>query len=325
MKTKILKLLRGQETYISGQELCNQLGVSRTAVWKVINQLKESGYGIEAVPNRGYHIVSYPDILSKEEIESQVETRKIGKKVLYLNKTSSTNIEAAQVALEEDEGLLVVADIQTAGKGRRGRAWTSPKRTGIWMSMLLKPQISPSSASMVTLVTALAAVRAMNTLKGIKAEIKWPNDIVVNGKKVCGILTEMNCELDFIHYVVVGIGINANMKEFPEEVEKVATSLFLEAGKKVNRGQLIVTFLKEFEVLYETFVEQENLSFMKTEYESHLVNRNKQVRVIELKNTYTGVARGINEQGELRVELSDGEIKEIISGEVSVRGIYGYV
>lgn len=325
MKTKILKLLRGQETYISGQELCNQLGVSRTAVWKVINQLKESGYGVEAVPNRGYHIVSYPDILSKEEIESQVETRKIGKKVLYLNKTSSTNIEAAQVALEEDDGLLVVADIQTAGKGRRGRAWTSPKGTGIWMSMLLKPQISPSSASMVTLVTALAAVRAMNTLKGIKAEIKWPNDIVVNGKKVCGILTEMNCELDFIHYVVVGIGINANMKEFPEEVEKVATSLFLEAGKKVNRGQLIVTFLKEFEVLYETFVEQENLSFMKTEYESHLVNRNKQVRVIELKNTYTGVARGINEQGELRVELSDGEIKEIISGEVSVRGIYGYV
>lgn len=325
MKTKILQLLRGHETYLSGQELCKQLGVSRTAVWKVVNQLKECGYVIEAVPNKGYHMVSYPDILSKEEIQSRVNTKRMGKRVLYLEETESTNIEVAKVALKEKEGLLVVSDIQTAGKGRRGKPWVSSKGTGIWMSLLLKPNIIPSSAPMLTLVTALAMVRVMNKLEGIKAEIKWPNDIVVNGKKVCGILTEMNCELDFINYIVVGTGVNVNTENFSEEIHKVATSLYLETGKKINRGQIISSFLKEFEDLYETFLERKSLDFMKIEYESNLVNRDQQVKVIELRNTYIGCAKGVNEKGELLLELADGTIKEIVSGEVSVRGIYGYV
>lgn len=325
MKSKVLKLLRGQQSYISGQEICNQLGVSRTAVWKIINQLKESGYEIEAVSNRGYRITSYPDILSKEEIESQVSTKWIGQNVLYREQVSSTNIEAAQVALQEEEGLLVVADVQTAGKGRRGKGWSSPKGTGIWMSLLLKPRIEPALASMLTLVTAMATVKALNTIEHIKAEIKWPNDIVVNGKKVCGILTEMSCELDYINYIVIGLGINANMKMFPEEIQAVATSLFIETGEKVQRGTLIAAFLKEFEVIYETFLEERNLSFIKEDYETYLVNKDKQVQVIGAKETYLGIARGITKTGELIVELPDGTMREVVSGEVSVRGIYGYV
>ncbi len=359
MKSEILKLLREADDYVSGQELCDRFDVSRTAIWKVINQLKEEGYSIEAVRNKGYHIVSSPDLLNKEEIESHVGSKKIGCHVVSLESTDSTNVQAKILAEQGcHHGTVVVADQQINGKGRRGRAWESPKGTGIFMSLVLRPTFAPSQAPMLTLVMAYSVVngikRYMEGMDNIDVQIKWPNDIVVNGKKVCGILTEMSTEIDYINYVVIGVGINANMESFPEEIQEVATSLKLEleaaehqikqaaehqikqetehqinqesqVESRVHRARLIGYILEEFEVQYEKFCLAGNLSFLQEAYNKSLVNRDRQVRVLEPANEYEALALGIDERGELIVRCIDGEVKKVYAGEVSVRGIYGYV
>lgn len=333
MKTKILTILKNSEKHVSGQSLSNQLGVSRTAIWKVINQLKEEGYMIEAVPNKGYRIVAYPDIITAEEIKSILRTKEIGKEVLYYDMVDSTNTKAKQLAEQENtHGLLVIAEQQEMGKGRRGKNWNSQKGTGIWMSLIIKPKIKPVSASMLTLVAALAVTKAIRQMgeqeenrNNLEAKIKWPNDIVVNGKKVCGILTEMSSELDYIHHVVIGIGINANIEKFPDEINHIATSLLLEGKKHIKRSQLVAFVLEAFEAYYIKFLKTENLETMITEYNQWLINYEEEVKIIEENVTYTGVAKGITATGELIVILPDGTRKEVVSGEVSVRGLYGYV
>lgn len=326
MKTEILQMLRKSDGYVSGQMLCDTFGVSRTAVWKVINQLKEEGYQIESVSKRGYKLIDAPDILSKEEIESRMETRWAGKTVAYFDEIDSTNTKAKFLAEEGAvHGTLVAAEKQNAGKGRRGRAWTSPKGSGIWMTLILRPDILPQSASMVTLVAALAIAKTIKKRYALDAKIKWPNDIVVNGKKVCGILTEMSSDMETVNHIVIGMGINANTKTFPEEIQDKATSIALEKGNEtINRSSLIADIMKEMEKLLDTFFETESLNFMKEEYESYLVNIDKKVRILEPKAEYTGIALGIKENGDLVVQLEDGTVKEVMSGEVSVRGIYGY-
>lgn len=333
MKTKILTILKNSEKHVSGQSLSNQLGVSRTAIWKVINQLKEEGYMIEAVPNKGYRIVAYPDIITAEEIKSILRTKEIGKEVLYYDMVDSTNTKAKQLAEQENtHGLLVIAEQQEMGKGRRGKKWNSQKGTGIWMSLIIKPKIKPVAASMLTLVAALAVTKAIRQIgeqeenrNNLEAKIKWPNDIVVNGKKVCGILTEMSSELDYIHHVVIGIGINANIEKFPDEINHIATSLLLEGKKHIKRSQLVAFVLEAFEAYYIKFLKTENLETMITEYNQWLINYEEEVKIIEENVTYTGVAKGITSTGELIVILPDGTRKEVVSGEVSVRGLYGYV
>lgn len=333
MKTKILTILKNSEKHVSGQNLSNQLGVSRTAIWKVINQLKEEGYMIEAVPNKGYRIVAYPDIITAEEIKSILRTKEIGKEVLYYDMVDSTNTKAKQLAEQENtHGLLVIAEQQEMGKGRRGKNWNSQKGTGIWMSLIIKPKIKPVSASMLTLVAALAVTKAIRQMgeqeenrNNLEAKIKWPNDIVVNGKKVCGILTEMSSELDYINHVVIGIGINANIEKFPDEINHMATSLLLEGKKHIKRSQLVAFVLEAFEAYYIKFLKTENLETMITEYNQWLINYEEEVKIIEENVTYTGVAKGITATGELIVILPDGTRKEVVSGEVSVRGLYGYV
>lgn len=328
MKREILELLRRTEGYVSGQELCGMLGVSRTSIWKAVNQLKEEGYVIDSAPNRGYRLRSVPDVLSAEELESRMNgrTRWAGRKVCYYEELDSTNSRAKKLA---DEGLphgtLVLTESQTAGKGRRGRQWASPAGSGVWMTLILKPKIQPASASMLTLVAALAVQRAVNRLTGLTALIKWPNDIVVNGKKVCGILTEMSSEVDYIHYVVVGIGINVNVEGFPLELKETATSLYLETGRRCQRAALAAASLEEFEALYERFLETEDLSGFKEEYEAGMVNLGRRVRVLAADHTYEGMAVGIDEEGQLLVETEDKTLRRVMSGEVSVRGIYGYV
>lgn len=333
MKTKILTILKNSEKHVSGQSLSNQLGVSRTAIWKVINQLKEEGYMIEAVPNKGYRIVAYPDIITAEEIKSILRTKEIGKEVLYYDMVDSTNTKAKQLAEQENtHGLLVIAEQQEMGKGRRGKKWNSQKGTGIWMSLIIKPKIKPVAASMLTLVAALAVTKAIRQMgeqeenrNNLEAKIKWPNDIVVNGKKVCGILTEMSSELDYINHVVIGIGINANIEKFPDEINHMATSLLLEGKKHIKRSQLVAFVLEAFEAYYIKFLKTENLETMITEYNQWLINYEEEVKIIEENVTYTGVAKGITPTGELIVILPDGTRKEVVSGEVSVRGLYGYV
>ena len=326
MKEEILRLLRSADGYISGQELCNRFGVSRTAVWKAINQLKEAGYEIEAQQNKGYRLMAAPDLMTEAEIKSLMHTDWVAKEVLYFDTIDSTNTKAQELAEKGyPSGTLVVADKQESGKGRRGRSWVSPSGTGIFMTLMIKPDINPNNASMLTLVAALAVAKAITSVTGEKAMIKWPNDIVVNGKKVCGILTEMNAQFDYINHIVVGIGINVHNESFPEEISQMASSLMIEAGgKRFHRAQIIAETMSYFEQYYDTFLKTQDLSALVREYDKLLVNRNKSVRVLDPKEPFDGKAMGITPKGELIVDTWESR-KLVSSGEVSVRGIYGYV
>ena len=326
MKTELLKILRESDGYVSGQQLCERFHVSRTAVWKVIQQLKEEGYEVEAVKNRGYRIMTTPDVITAEEISSRLHTNWMAENCIYLESVDSTNNYAKRIAEDgTPSGTLVVADEQTGGKGRRGRSWSTPKGSNIAMTLLLRPRFRPEHASRMTLLAAMAVTCGICRVTGLDAGIKWPNDVVVNGHKVCGILTEMNTEVDYINYVVIGIGINVNQKEFPEEIRETATSLALELGHPVRRTLLINGVMCAFEEYYRIYRETLDMSRLKEIYDQELVNVEREVKVLAPGGDYTGISHGINNQGELIVELSDGTIREVNSGEVSVRGIYGYV
>lgn len=326
MRSKILSILRNQKGYVSGQELCEKFGVSRTAVWKAINLLKEEGYEIEAVPNKGYHIVACPDVILAEEVKSRLQTKWVGKDVKYFEMINSTNTKAKQLAEEgASHGTLVIADEQNRGKGRRGRQWNTPPGTAIAMTLVVRPQMRPEKVSMLTLIMGLAVASACNQLPGVHSEIKWPNDIIADGKKICGILTEMSAELNAIHYLVIGVGINVNMLSFPEEIKDIATSLALITGRKVNRAEVIQLCMQYFEKYYEEFQKTEDMSVLMEPYNKLLVNCGQEVRVLEPGNEYTGISMGINEQGRLLVKKEDNTLEAVYSGEVSVRGIYGYL
>lgn len=325
MKSEILRMLRETEGYVSGQELCNKFGVSRTAVWKTINQLKEAGYEIEAAQNKGYHLVSVPDVMDTVELESIRATDWAGCEIYYFDSVDSTNTKAKELAEEgHPAGTLVVADQQVAGKGRRGRVWESPHGTGIFLTLLLKPDINPNNASMLTLVSAMATAGAIRRVTGENAQIKWPNDIVIDGKKICGILTEMSAQFDYINYIVTGIGFNVHNESFPEEISKTAGSLYLACGKRFHRADLIEAFLEEFEKYYAIYLETQDMEGLYTEYNQMLVNMGRQVKVLDPKDPFEGKAMGITKKGELIVDTWESR-KLVSSGEVSVRGIYGYV
>ena len=326
MKEEILKMLRETDGYISGQELCNKFGVSRTAIWKVMKQLKEAGYNIEAQQNKGYHIVSAPDVMDAAELKSIWKPKWVGCEILYFDSIDSTNTKAQELAEKGyPSGTLVVADKQIAGKGRRGRNWESPSGCGIFMTLMLKPDINPNNASMLTLVSALAVAKALADITGKDAKIKWPNDIVIDGRKVCGILTEMSAQFDYINNIVIGIGINVNNSSFPEEISATASSLrLLSGGQKYRRAEIIEKIMKYFEKYYSIFLETEDLSALVNEYDAMLVNMKKQVKVLDPKEPFEGKAMGITKTGELIVDTWESR-KLVSSGEVSVRGIYGYV
>lgn len=347
MKTEILSLLRDSKESISGQELCERFHVSRTAVWKVIKQLKEEGYAIEAVQNKGYRLVETPDVLSKEELVSSMHTKWAGQSLFYYPETGSTNLDIKQLAeTGASHGTLAVADAQTAGRGRRGRKWQSPQGTSIYMSILLRPQMSPEKAPMLTILMALSVTRALHDVlvcremknvadSGSCAEadsdgqpvigIKWPNDVLLNNKKICGILTEMSLEGQDIQYVVIGTGINVNTQDFPEEIAEIATSIRKETGRNWKRAEIVVKVMDYFEQYYDAFEKEQDLGFIKDEYESYLVNMDRSVRVLDPQGEFEGISRGIDHKGELLVERENGEITNVFAGEVSVRGIYGYV
>lgn len=326
MKTEILRFLKEAQDYLSGQELCEQLGVSRTAVWKVIRQLQEEGYEIEAVRNRGYRLADSGDVFTEAELESVISTRVAGRNLVFLDMVDSTNTRAKQLAeAGAPDGTLVVAETQSSAKGRRGRSWMAPSGSGVWFSLLLRPKIAPEHASMLTLVAAMAVETGIRDLAGIEGRIKWPNDIVIEGKKICGILTEMSADMDDVNHVVVGIGINANIREFPKELRDKATSLLLVSGQMVRRAALLNAVLLAWEEYYGKYLQTEDLSLLAAEYNTRLAGLGGMVRVLAPKREYTGISRGINHKGELLVEREDGTVTEVMSGEVSVRGIYGYV
>ena len=321
-------MLKEADDHISGQQLCEQFQVSRTAVWKVVNQLKEEGYQVEAVRNKGYRIIESPDVLTREELSVQIgdATRWAGQEIVCFTETDSTNVRARKLGENgAAHGTLVVAEQQTAGRGRRGRGWESPAGSSIYMSLLLRPEFLPNKAPMLTIVMAYSVATALREQTGLDFRIKWPNDIVLNGKKVVGILTEMSTEIEYINHVVIGVGINVNTEAFPEEICATATSVRRESGKTWRRAELIAAILRQFEVQYERFVKEEDLAYLREAYDAILVNCNREVRILGEKDGYRAVALGIDDQGELLVRKEDGTVTSVYAGEVSVRGIYGYV
>ena len=318
LKQKILDILKSADGYVSGERISEQLNISRAAVWKHIKKFKEDGYEIESVTNKGYRLISSPDIITESGIKSGLNTEFIGHKLFIYDETDTTN-ERAKANSDAPEGSVFIAEVQTHGKGSRGRGWVSPRGTGIWHTILLKPDISPLEVSQITLVAGLAVCKAI----GLDAKIKWPNDIVIDGRKVCGILTEMSAEMDMVNYVVCGIGINVNTESFDKEIEHRATSMYIESGVKYRRDEIIARLMNEFEYYYKKFL-NDGLNAILDEYKEYCVTIGRNVSVIFKKETVTGTAVDVDENGALVVDTADGIIR-VTSGEVSVRGIYGYV
>ena len=271
-----------------------------------------------------YEEIVTGSIYNETTIADQIHTKWAGKTVHFARETDSTNLWIKRLAKEgAPEGTLALAEFQSAGRGRLGRSWEVPEGTSVMMSILLRPKFEPQYAPTLTLVMGMAVAKAVKKL-GFDVSIKWPNDVVVSHKKICGILTEMGVRDGKIDYAVIGVGINVNIREFPEEMADKATSLYLESGREFDRSQLPGLVMEAFEEYYEKFAATCDLSGLKEEYESILANYNQPVRVLA-KEPYEGVARGITDGGELRVEKTDGTIVAVSAGEVSVRGLYSYV
>lgn len=319
---RILELLRRQEGFLSGEDIGRELSITRAAVWKGIKKLREEGYEIEAVTNRGYRLTNPETMYNKRELEQGLKTKTMGQSIYFYEETDTTNNRARELALEgAPEGTLVVAEKQTAGRGRRGKVWESPLGTGIWMSLVLRPQIMPAGASVLTLLCGLATAEAIEVETGLSVGIKWPNDILINGKKAVGILTEMDCEMSQVHFVIPGIGINVNTTSFPPEIADIATSLYLECGKTVSRRRLVHKVLERLEEHYETFLRTGSFTAMLEDYRKHCITLGKEVHVMG-REPFFAEALDITPEGELLVRRADNGKEEVVfSGEVSIRGV----
>lgn len=325
MKEEILGYLKEQKDFRSGEEISKKLGVTRAAVWKAIKKLQADGYRITSSTKKGYKLIESPNLVTPHEISEILNTKVLGKKIYYFEEVGSTNNEAKALCREwPEEGTLVIAEKQSGGKGRLGRTWESPSKTGIWMSLVLCPEIMPQYASQITLIAGLGMCEAIKDITGLEAKIKWPNDIVVNGKKICGILTEMSAQVEAIDYIVVGIGVNVNMTSFPEELP-YASSLALEGGKSYSRREIVARFLQIFEKDYEAYKQKPDLEAIIGRYEANCITLHQMVKIISRNEEMIAKAEKINKDGTLVIKMTDGTVKQISSGEVSVRGLYGYI
>ncbi|MEH7109315.1 biotin--[acetyl-CoA-carboxylase] ligase [Bacillus sp. JJ1764] len=308
------------ESFLSGQYLAELIGCSRTAVWKHIEELRKEGFELEAVRKKGYRIVKTPERITADEIRLGLVTEFIGKNIYYQETVDSTQKIANQLASSDSpEGTVVIAEEQKSGKGRMNRKWHSPKYTGIWMSLILRPNIQLIKAPQLTLLTAVAIVQAIEETTGIVPEIKWPNDLLVNGKKITGILTELQAEADRIHSIIIGMGINVNQKkeDFPEDIQKIASSLYIEKGETVSRANLIRNICKHFEKLYIIYLNQGFLP-IKILWESYAVSIGRTIRARTITNVIEGKALGITDEGVLKLEDSSGTIHHVYSADIEI-------
>mgnify|MGYP003861438967 CR=1 FL=1 len=317
-----MRLLKeSRPEFVSGEDICKNLKVTRTAIWKHIQALREDGYEIEARPRAGYRLTAAPDRLFAEEIRDGLTTDFIGRKVYYSETISSTNDLAKELARGgAGEGSLVVAEEQTGGKGRLGRGWCSPRYKGIFFSLILYPRVNPSEAAQATMLAAVAVAAAVRDETGVAVGIKWPNDLLVDGKKICGILTELSAEMERINHLVVGIGINANQDagDFPEEFRHSATSLKLQAGRAVSRVRLLQAALGQFEEWYKIWLTR-GFEPVLAKWKEMSVTLNCPVRVSTLNMSWEGWAEDVDGDGALLVRLPDGKLQRFLSGEVSLR------
>lgn len=322
---KVLKLLMDRQgKYISGEEMSSNIGISRNAVWKHIETLRETGFNIKAQTQKGYMLMGIPDNLLPDLIEYYLPAGSMVKKIVRYDTIGSTNEAAKGLAADgSEEGTIVVSEEQLSGKGRITKGWYSPKAEGIYCSVILRPNVPVSEVSKLTQLVGLGIARAMRN-EGLDAMIKWPNDIVIGRKKVCGILTEMAAEMDRVHYVVTGFGINVNNEDFPEELRDISTSLYLESGKRFDRNKLLASVIGEIGTEYSRYINGDYNEFI-TEVKDISATLGKRVRILKNNMIYNGTALDILPSGALLVETDDGNITEVQAGEVSVRGVMGYV
>jgi BirA family biotin operon repressor/biotin-[acetyl-CoA-carboxylase] ligase len=323
-KDSLLSLLEAESgQYVSGEEISRKMNVSRTAIWKQVQKLEADGYVIEAVPRLGYRLTGKPSRLSVHELLPKLNTKQFGRNLRLLDSVPSTQDELRQLAEEGAlEGTLVIAEQQTNGRGRMGRSWVSPAGKGIWMSLLLRPPVSLQLTPQLTLLTAVALSRAISRIVPVTIGIKWPNDLLVGGKKISGILLESAAEDERLRYVVVGMGISVNLDstDYPEELLVKAASLKMLSGNAVNRSDLIAAILEEFERLYELYLEQ-GFATIRALWEAHAVTLNNQTLLHTPQGSIQGVPRGLDEMGGLLVEMEDGSYRTIYSAEVGDRDV----
>ncbi|WP_062198223.1 biotin--[acetyl-CoA-carboxylase] ligase [Massilibacterium senegalense] len=319
LREKLLQILYENEgEFISGQKISEMLDCSRTAVWKNIEELRKEGFELEAVQKKGYRIISKPDRLAEHDIQFNLKTKTFGQIVYAYESITSTQEVAKQLSVEgAKEGTIVVAEEQTKGRGRMNRPWNSKKSDGIYFSLILKPKISIQEAPQLTLLAAVGIVRAIKKVTDLDCHIKWPNDVLLNGRKLVGILTELQAEADQIHSVMIGIGINVNQKRFPKELEKIATSLYLQMNKKIERVQVLQAVLEELEELYEDYI-QYGFDVVKMLWESYAISIGKEIHAHTLRGTITGTAKGITKQGVLLLEDANGVVHEIYSADIEI-------
>lgn len=321
LRSKVMEAFsRAEGEFVSGQEMADYIGCSRTAVWKHIEDLRNDGYILEAVRRKGYRLLSVPEKVSANEIQMALETKRLGRVIHYEESVDSTQKIAHSLANRGAvEGTLVVAEEQTTGRGRLSRSWHSPKYTGVWMSLLLRPKIPLYEAPQLTLLAAVAAAQAIERVTTLQPEIKWPNDLLLNGKKITGILTELQAESDQIHSVIIGMGINANLTaiDFPQELEDIATSLFIESGQLVSRAKLIAEVLLCFETLYDRYL-IEGFTPIKSLWESYAMSLGKEIKATMLNETVIGTALGITDAGVLLLEDKQGKVHSIYSADIEI-------
>jgi len=329
MRDKILKvLIDNRDKFLSGETISSFLGITRSAVWKHIKSLQQDGFEIESRSGLGYRLVAIPEELDEVTLAETMKTKTMGKNIELHQSIDSTNNRARELALEgADEGTLIIAETQLEGRGRLGRNWVSPKGKGIWMSLILRPNLPPDQAPRITAMAAVAVRKALNKATGLNIGIKWPNDIIIDGKKVCGILTEMHADIDRIHYVVVGIGINVNMtqEDFPTDISSTATALRIALNRWVDRRQIIALVMEEIEEIYFKYLETRDFKQILDLCRQYSITLNRPVKVIGRDTTFEGFAIDFDEDGSLLVKKEDGIIVKVMSGDVSVRGRHGYV
>ncbi|MGG3282384.1 biotin--[acetyl-CoA-carboxylase] ligase [Paenibacillus solani] len=304
--------------FLSGEEISRKLSISRTAVWKQINKLRNLGYEFEAIPRMGYRMMDEPDALSMDTLTAGMTSEYFGKPLILLDKTNSTQEDARQLAEEgASEGTLVISEEQTGGRGRMGKKFYSPRGKGIWMSLVLRPKQPLHLTQQLTLMTGVAVCRAIAKCTGVQTDIKWPNDILFQGKKVCGILLESATEDERVRYCIAGIGISANLKEsdFPEDLRNVATSIRMAGGAAVNRTELIHSIMAEMEGLYQLYNEQ-GFKPIASLWEALSGSVGRDVHVQTAGERFSGMATGLNKDGALLVRNQAGELIPVYSGDI---------
>ena len=315
----LLTLLAENATIIiSGARIAKEIGVSRSTVWRWMERLRGLGVKVKGQPATGYFLEQVPNILTPDMLKQRLKGSLFGKHIYHFFKTDSTN----RVALElghagEPEGAVVLAEEQTAGRGRAGRVWSSERAAGIYVTLLLRPKLAPVQAPLLTMMAGLSAHAAVEAVTGLAVDLKWPNDLIIRGKKVGGILTEMHAEPGQVRFVIVGIGLNVNQEKFPGELASIATSLRLETGKPQSRMELLVRLLREFESDYNRMLREGVASVVKRFEVISSYAHGKRVRVTNGTESYLGTTAGLGPEGLLQVERDDGRVVTVIAGDVA--------